>query len=353
MKRDLEAAVKAKLHIINVLCTKHETAGWGRGAAICWVHGGLVSLLLFLGVGMLPQAASAAKCLFISSYHRGYKWSDGVERGIRTTIGKQCELKQFDMDTKRHKDESYIERKALEAKALIEAWQPDVVITADDNAAKYIIKPFYKDHAIPFVFCGINWTVKEYGFPYQNVTGMIEIAPIDPLFDKAETYVKAPQSAFYIGADTLTERKNLKRFQQAAERRGLKLDYRLVGTTEAWLAAYEAAQKADFVILGSNSGINDWDRERILNRLKRIVSRMSLTNHEWMMPYTMLGLTKVPEEHGEWAAQTALLIMRGVPPSSVPIVPNRKWDIWVNPTLLAAANIQLPKALMQKGKKVY
>ncbi len=182
---------------------------------------------------------------------------------------------------------------------------------------------------------------------------MIEIAPIEPLFDKAATYVEAPQSTFYIGADTLTERKNLKRFQEAAERRGIQLDYRLVGTTEAWLAAYEMAQRSDFVILGSNSGINDWDRERILNRLKPMASRMSLTNHGWMMPYTMLGLTKVPEEHGEWAAQTALLIMRGISPSRVPIVPNRKWDIWVNPTLLEAANIQLPKALMQKGKKVY
>lgn len=302
---------------------------------------------------MIPKAATAAKCLFISSYHQGYKWSDGVERGVRTTIGNHCELRQFNMDTKRNKDQSSIEQKALEAKTLIEAWQPDVVITADDNAAKYIIKPFYKDHDIPFVFCGINWTVKEYGFPYQNVTGMIEIAPIEPLFDKAATYVKAPQSAFYIGADTLTERKNLRRFQEAAKRRGLTLDYHLAGTTEAWLAAYETAQTADFVILGSNSGINDWEPERILSRLKQIVNRMSLTNHGWMMPYTMLGLTKVPEEHGEWAAQTALLIMRGASPASVPIVPNRKWDIWVNPTLLDAANIQLPKSLIQKGKKVY
>jgi len=59
--------------------------------------------------------------------------------------------------------------KALEAKALIESWQPDGVITADDKAAKYIIKPFGKEHTMPFVFCGINWTVQEYGFPHCNV----------------------------------------------------------------------------------------------------------------------------------------------------------------------------------------
>jgi ABC-type uncharacterized transport system substrate-binding protein len=353
MEKDFEPAVGATSNIINVLYAMCTITEWRWGKAIRRTHGWRLSLLLFLGIGIIPQSAIAAKCLFISSYHRGYTWSDGVERGIRDTIGNRCELRQWDMDTKRNQDQGYIEQKALEAKALIESWKPDVVITADDVAAKYIIKPFYKDHTIPFVFCGINWTVQEYDFPYRNVTGMIEIAPIDPLFDKAETYVKAPHHAFYIGANTLTEHKNLKRFQQAAKRRGLKLDYGLVSTTEDWLAVYETAQTADFVILGSNSGINDWDRERILHRLERIASRMTLTNHEWMMPYTMLGLTKVPEEHGEWAAQTALLILSGVPPSSVPIVPNRKWDIWVNPKLLAAVNIQLPKAIMQKAKKVY
>lgn len=353
MSTDPEKTGRAKLPIINAIYAMRHVVGGSRMTSIRWRRDWLLYLLLCLGLGMTPQVAIAAKCLFISSYHQGYKWSDGVERGIRATIGKQCELKQFDMDTKRNKDQRYIQQKALEAKSLIEAWQPDVVITADDNAAKYIIEPFYKDHTIPFVFCGVNWTVEEYGFPYQNVTGMLEIAPIDPLFDKAETYVKSPRNAFYIGADTLTEHKNLERFQKAAERRGIQLDHRLPGTTEAWLEAYEMAQNYDFIILGSNSGINDWDHERIQARLKRTARRMSLTNHDWMMPYTMLGLTKIPEEQGEWAAQTALLIMRGVSPSTVPIVPNRKWDIWVNPALLEAAKIQLPRVLMQKSKKVY
>ncbi len=353
MRRDSNQAPMVKKHIFNDLPKqRHIPRRWRLNAIRCQRHW-LLGILLLLGLIALPKAAHAAKCLFVSSYHQGYPWSDGVERGVRATLGNQCELRQFDMDTKRNKDERYIRQKALEVKTLIDTWQPDVVITADDNAAKYVIKPFYKDHAIPFVFCGVNWTVEEYGFPYQNVTGMIEVAPIHPLFDKAEMYVKSFQSAFYLGADTLTERKNLKRFQKAAKQRGIQLDHRLSSSTEAWLAAYEEAQMRDLVVLGSSSGINDWDRERVMKRLKHTSRRVSLTNHGWMMPYAMLGLTKIPEEHGEWAAQTALLIMRGIAPSNIPIVPNRKWDIWVNPTLLEAAGIQLPQALVQKGKKVY
>ena len=302
---------------------------------------------------LVPQQAWAVKCLFLSSYHQGYAWSDGVEHGVRSVLEGRCELKQFDMDTKRYKTTQEIEQKAREAKALIDTWQPDVVIAADDNAAKYVIMPFYKDHRIPFVFCGINWTVEEYGFPYRNATGMVEVAPIEPLFDKAQALVPHPRRAFYLGANTETERKNLQRVQEEAERRGIQLEAPLVETTAAWLAAFRTAQHYDFIVLGSKEGINDWDDARVRAGVKETSQRLSLTNHDWMMPYAMLGLTKVPEEQGEWAAQTALHILTGTPPATIPIVPNRKWDIWANTDLLATAGIRLSKQLLQKAKKVY
>jgi len=69
------------------------------------------------------------------------------------------------MDAKWHKEPEEIAQKALEAKALIEAWRPDVVITADDDAAQYLIMPFYKHHPLPFVFLQLNWTLTEDAFP--------------------------------------------------------------------------------------------------------------------------------------------------------------------------------------------
>jgi ABC-type uncharacterized transport system substrate-binding protein len=212
---------------------------------------------------------------------------------------------------------------------------------------------FYKDHRIPFVFCGINWTVEEYGFPYRNATGMIEVAPVEPLFDKAQALLPAPKRAFYLGANTETERKNLQRVQEEAERRGIRLEDRLVDTTAAWLAAFRVAQNHDFIVLGSKEGINDWDDTQVRAGVKETSQRLSLTNHDWMMPYAMIGFTKVPEEQGEWAAQTALHILAGASLADMPIVPNRKWDIWANTDLLATAGIRLSKTLLQKAKKVY
>ena len=77
------------------------------------------------------------------------------------------------MDTKRHSSAPAKKKSALAAKAVIDSWKPDVVITADDNAVKYLIGPYYKNKKLPFVFCGLNWTAAEYGLPYTNATGML------------------------------------------------------------------------------------------------------------------------------------------------------------------------------------
>ncbi|MBW9266168.1 MAG: hypothetical protein K1565_11640 [Candidatus Thiodiazotropha sp. (ex. Lucinisca nassula)] len=315
-------------------------------------HKTILIALVLLFSALLSSQAVANKCLFISSYHTGYAWSDGVESGLRETLGGKCELKQFDMDTKRRKDEVSKKEAARKARELIERWRPDVVITADDNAAKYVIKPFFKDHQVPFVFCGINWNVDEYGFPYSNTTGMVEVAPIDVLFDNARHIQGGAHRAIYIGASTLTERKNLKRFKRAADKHSIVLEDRLVNTTKEWMSAYKEAQEFDFVVIGSNSGINDWNTKSVSDFVVESTKTLTLTNHGWMMPYTLLGLTKIPEEHGEWAALVALAILDGTKPSEIPIVSNRKWDIWINHTILEQSGIRLPESLLRKAKKV-
>ncbi|MCH9673708.1 MAG: hypothetical protein K0U93_19870 [Gammaproteobacteria bacterium] len=296
-------------------------------------------------------AVAEQRCLFVSSYHQGYAWSDGVERGLRSVLETRCTIKQFDMDTKRAQSENQKQSAALAAKAIIDSWQPDVVIAADDNAAKYLVAPFYRNAKLPVVFCGINWTAKEYGFPYSNVTGMVEVAPISPLLNWATKIAGSATVATYIGADTLTENKNFRRFQTVTERLGIRLEPRLVDSVHEWLAAYQEAQGADFVVLGSHSGINDWDPELIQRRIAVASQKLTVTNHEWMMPFTMFGLTKVAEEQGRWAGLTASAILDGMSPSEIPIIANQTWDVWSNEALLSAAAIRLPRALRKKAKR--
>jgi hypothetical protein len=55
-----------------------STLRWAQVKAACRSALGL-SILVVLSL-FVTQHALAAKCLYISSYHRGYAWSDGLKR---------------------------------------------------------------------------------------------------------------------------------------------------------------------------------------------------------------------------------------------------------------------------------
>lgn len=313
---------------------------------VVWIRGCLAIAVLCAA----PLAQALPKCLFVSSYHQGYAWSDGVEQGLRQTLAGKCRIRQFDMDTKRHKDLPAIRNAALAAKRLIEDWQPDVVITADDHAARHLIVPYFRDHSLPFVFCGVNWSVDEYGFPFSNVTGMIEVAPVKAMVAEAKGLVPGASRVLYIGANTSTERKNAARLQAAATDLGLQFEAHFSASLASWIDAYARGQDFDFIIIGSNAGINDWDNTGARAAITPLTRRLTVTSHDWMMPVSMLGMTKVPAEQGEWAGKVALQILDGAEPISIPIIANRKWDLYLNAALVDAAGIDMPAQLLSKSK---
>ena len=309
---------------------------------------------LLLSTLVLPSVAGpgAGKCLYVSSYHRGYAWSDGVEQGLRRLLTGHCEIRQIDMDTKRNKSDEFKRSAAEAVKREIESWQPDVVIVSDDNAAKYVVQEYYRDADTPFVFSGVNWTAKEYGFPYRNVTGIIEVAPLEAMLTHAVKYAGGAKKAIYLGADTLTEKKNLERVAGVSAKLGIELEGILVADAGEWKAAYRAAQEADFIVMGSYSGIAGWNAAELAAFAVEHARKLTVTSHDWMMPFSTIGFTKIPQEHGEWAAQTAIEILKGRSPQEIPIVANREWDLWLNAAHLESTGVKLPRKFLRKAKKV-
>ncbi|WP_300465586.1 hypothetical protein [Desulfobacula sp.] len=88
------------------------------------------------------------------------------------------------------------EAAARQARQVILSWKPDLVIVSEDNAAKCLVAPYFKDADLPFVFCGLNWDASVYGFPFKNVTGMIEVQLITQIID----HLKPFASGSRIGA---------------------------------------------------------------------------------------------------------------------------------------------------------
>ena len=307
----------------------------------------LSACLLATSLAVGPSFADEHEktCVYVSSYHRGFEWSDHVEAGLRASLSGHCHIVQYDMDTKRRKEPEDIRAAAADALELIHRVEPDVVITSDDNAARYLIVPYLDGTVLPVVFSGINWTVEEYGFPTENVTGMVEVAPIAPLMSAAMEAVPDAKRAVYLSAQTLTESKNFERYLTAAEDVGIELDQLLAITFENWLDAFDEAQDYDFVVMGGIGGIKDWDNRAAAEHAEENTRTLALTTLDWLMPYSSLGYTLIPEELGEWSGTTAAAILNGTSPAKIPIVTNRKWDTWVNETLIHLSGVRVSEDL--------
>ena len=301
------------------------------------MHTSLISaffgMLMFFAAGaVIAQDYAGKKILYVNSYHVGYGGSDPITEGIKTVLEKYpVELKIIYMDTKRNSSEEFSTAAALRAKAVIEELQLDVVIASDDNASKYLIMPFYKDAELPFVFCGVNWDASVYGFPYKNVTGMIEVALVPEILKHLKRYAKGNRIGF-IAADRLSERKNLEYYHKRFDINFDKIVF--AETFEQWKAAFLTLQDdVDMIMIMSHVGIPDWDDGEAQAFVERHIKIPVGTEHRWEMPFALVGVAKDFEEMGIWSAYAALKILDGVPPSRIPITANRKGQLLFNMTI--------------------
>lgn len=188
------------------------------------------------------------KIMYINSYHKGYSWSDGIEEGIQDTIQNTgIKLSTFKLDSKRNPDIFSIKKKAKEAHLLISKLQPDVIITSDDNAFKYVIEPYYKTLSIPIVFCGINWDKSISKMSYHNTTGMIEIELIPQLISLLQKQNPGTRYGF-LSSNLYTDQKVITYINKHLEIHFEKIS--LVDTFSDWMIEFEQMQNdVDLLIL--------------------------------------------------------------------------------------------------------
>lgn len=323
---------------------------------IAWVSGCVTDG----GNGGLPAGTSGEnaeksyegkKILYIDSYHEGYDWSDGITEGVLGVLSETgVDLKIHRMDTKRNPSEDFKEQAALEAKALIEEFNPDVVITSDDNAFKYLIMPYYRDAALPVVFCGLNWDASLYEAPYENTAGMVEVSLTSQLIDTLKEYSDGERVG-YLSADVLTERKNAEYYKKLFD-----IDFErqyFVNSMEEWKEAFLKLQdEVDLLVFENNAGIQDWDEEEAENFALENVKIPVGTTNPWIMQSSLIGMTKIPDEQGEWSAETALEILDGTNPSDIPIATNKRGGVLVNLKIAEKLDVILKPNLLKNAEIV-
>lgn len=288
------------------------------------------------------------KIVYVNAYHEGYAWSDGIEAGLNEIFdGTGIELKIIRLDTKNNPEEAFGKEAGLSAWQEIQAFSPDVVIASDDNSQKYVIVPYMKDSQIPVVFNGVNWDGSAYGYPFPNMTGMIEVELPDQLIELLTAYAEGKRLG-YITIDTETERKVIDTYNQRFFD-GQMTPY-FVRTQDEFKSTFISAQEeVDILMIGNNAGSDVWDETAMQQFFLENTTIPTGSINDWMAPYSLLTLAKSAQEQGEWAAEAAIAILRGTSPSEIPIAENKQGQLILNLEIAEKLNIVFSPSLLKNA----
>ena len=92
------------------------------------------------------------------------------------------------------------------------------------------------------------------------------------------------------------------------------------------------------VILGV-AKLTDFDNDEARSLAEAQTRIPSGTDFAWLMHISMLGVGKLPEEQGKWAALAALKILEGTPPSRIPLAHNKEGQLYFNRRIAARLGI--------------
>ncbi|WP_419767795.1 ABC transporter substrate-binding protein [Arcobacter sp.] len=309
------------------------------------------SLFLFFSFIKAENHIAKKRVFYVNSYHSGLYWSDGIEKSIKETLLKSkvpIEFKRVEMDSKRNNNEAYKIKTAQKIKNQIENFKPDVIITSDDNAFKYVILPYFKNSTIPIIFCGINGTIMKYEQLPNNITGMEEVQLIAEMIETLKSYLKKEEVA-YLKGDSFSSINEVKFFEKRINK---KIDARFVKTVKEWKENFKDLQNnAGILLIGNGGAIKGWTKheKELENFVKEHIKIPIVTWDYDVMKLSVLGYTTKPEEQGEWAAKTAIRVLQGEDIRNIPIVTNKKANIYINTTLAKKLNIVFPFELIDNA----
>jgi hypothetical protein len=297
------------------------------------------------------QKFQGKKVLWVDSYHEGYEWSDGIEKGIRNKFKNSgVELKVFRMDTKRKMEDASKKAAGLAAKAVVDAFKPDAVIASDDNAQTYFVVPFLKNTSVPVTFCGVNWDASMYGYPCANITGMVEVEMAESLVAQLRKHGRGDRLGYLSGGNE-TDRKIAATYNQRFFAGQMKEFY--APTFAEYKEQFLRAQsEVDVLIIYNNGGVPDWDAAAAETFFRANTKIPTGSPLRWMAPYVAITMGIDPEEQGEYAASAALDIWGGKKPADIPVVENKKTKLVVNLKIAQAGGVVFPASMLRMAEVI-
>jgi len=317
----------------------------------------MVAALLF--VSMVGAAQAGQKVLLIFSYHPEYSWVIEETRGVEDVLkDKGITIEKFYLDTKRNTTTEWKEEVAGNAVKKIEEFNPDLVMVFDDNACELVAKK-YINKTLPLVFCGMNGEPENYGFPAENITGVVERPHLRESMGLLKRLVPNAKKCVLLSDNSPTSEK----FMAQIKKTTLPIDIYAVYTTNdfnAWKTKLGDVQsKVDAIGLFVYHTIKEKDEEVSLPAEE--VLRWTLQNSQ-IPEFTFLdftvrdgalcGVVMSGYVQGKTAAKMALTILAGASPANIPIRAPQEGIPMVNKRRAEELNIRIPQDVLKEVEVV-
>jgi ABC-type uncharacterized transport system substrate-binding protein len=327
--------------------------------------GGIMKRLYFI-VGMLLLisilgcAKTGKKVLLVFSYHPEYPWIVEETRGVKHALkDKDIQIEKFYLDTKRKTSPEWKKKVAEDAVNKIGEFKPDLVIVFDDNACELVAMK-YAGKTLPFVFCGMNGDPEDYGFPAENITGVIERALIKESIELLKRFVPDVRKAAIITDNSLTSHGFVTRIKKTP----LPVEIHEAYTTDdfdAWKAKVKELQpEVDAIGLFVYHTIKEKGGEVSLppeDVLSWTLKNSKLPEFAFfdftVRGGALCGVTLSGYEQGKAAAEIAIKILDGEKPADIPIECPEKGNPIVNETRAKELNISIPEDVLKEVEIVH
>ena len=200
-----------------------------------------ILLILLVCISTIAYGNTEKIRLFVvSSYHKEYLWSQSTQQGLTQAmldygyLDNREQIEEFTrndriesskaiiqkvwMNTKRKNSRSDIGASTLRIMNAIDAFQPDLVMLGDDNAANYVGHQLL-DTETPVVFWGINGLPLKYDLidsmdePGHNVTGVWQAGYHKESLDLLHELVPHAKTFAILACDSVSSRPKIKQLQ--------------------------------------------------------------------------------------------------------------------------------------------
>ena len=314
-----------------------------------------ILISLFLLIIILGCAKAEKKILIIFSYHPEYPWVVKETAGAEDVLkDKGIMIEKFYLDTKRHTDSEWWENIAYKAVNKIDEFKPDIVIVFDDNACQLVAKKYIGKN-LPFVFSGMNAEPEDYGFPAENITGVIERHHIKESIELLRKLVPDAKKCAIITDSSQTSMGFLNGIKGIEYPIEICEFYTINDFIEWKEKVNELQSKVDAIGLFTYHTIKKKDEE--LSLPPEEVLQWTLENNK-LPEFALLdfaiqngalcGVALSVSEQGKAAAEIALRILEGTKPIDIPIKCPEKGNSIINQKRAKELNIKIPDDLVEE-----